>query len=423
MTTYNWDAWQTTFILSLLSNSVADQAVSASSAADAAAQLAKALSSDVDSGISAYLNGDWTVTWGPAVYVDSGQSSPFNATNAAFVAQNSTTNQYVLAIAATDPISTYDWTNEDFNIAPPVSFNRALKTWMGTEGKAEKSGFLTTATVNGVYNVLQNLQDSSGNNLLSYLNSLTASGTAPNITVTGHSLAGALSPVLAVALTQGLLTTAFPANNVTVFPTAGATPGDKAFASFYSNILQPIQGSGASASNSPWQVWNVDLWNQFDIVPSAWQVGTINLIPGYYAQAKGYNGTPEYSALTIAGLYGLATIAETQTAIFDLETQSTVCRLAPAFVSGTGTAAQAWTAWPGCLNGLATATDSFGWQLPAANLAGTSNPPIAWGQIPEDEQKYATALTVKQQIGFQHVATYETLILGSVIFGLQSSNS
>lgn len=413
---YNWDAWQTTFALSLLANSASDTKVAASSAQDAETQLTTLLSTGISTGISTYLNGDWAVTWGPAVFVDSGQTSPYNATNAAYVAYNQQNGRYVLAIAATDPISNYDWSQEDFNITPAVAWNDALKTWTGTKGTDSSAGFLTTATVNGVANVLK--LSAGGHTLLDYLKSLTLSG-QETITVTGHSLAGALSPVVALGLIKGLRTTALSSDVVTAYPTAGATPGDLTFASFYSDTLKPITGTGASASASPWQVWNVDQWNQFDVVPSAWQVDTINLIVSDYQQPKNASGKAEYGLLDIAALKVLAGIAETKTTLFAAEAGDGVGRLAPAFVTGTDSAGEAWTAWPGCLNGAATAQETFAWSV----TQNQTTEVLQWSQMTAAQQQLATPLSPQKQVGFQHVSHYEQLILGSVIFSLSSSSS
>ena len=90
-------------------------------------------------------------------------------------------------------------------------------------------------------------------------------------------------------------------------------------------------------------------------------------------------------------------------------------RLSPAFEVLLPDAATAWVAWPGCLNGQATAQDSFVW-----NLNGSE---VAWGQIPSSQQAQATATLMPLQALYQHVKFYSDFILGPGVFVMPNITS
>lgn len=410
-TSTSFDAWQTTFILSLLSNAASGKVLTSGTQADAVTTFTTDLTADVKAGISTYLNSEWTLAWGPAVYVRA-TAAPYTVTNAAYVAFNQTANRYVLAIAATDPVSLFDWSGEDFDINPAVAFNDAVNTWTGSEGTASNAGHLTQGTVVGIGNVLA--LNPGDQTLLSYLQGVTLSA-GQTFTVTGHSLGGALSPVMAVSLTQ-INSKTFNGKNVLAYPTAGATPGDKSFAKFFSATLPPITGAGASGTNTPWQVWNVDQWNQFDVVPSAWQMDTLNLIiQAYQTPVNTATQQPEYGSTVLNTLTALSLYADTKIGVFFTATGQFPARLSPAFEVLLPDAATAWVAWPGCLNGQATAQDSFVWDLNGSE--------VAWGQIPSSQQAQATATLMPLQALYQHVKFYSDFILGPGVFVMPNITS
>ncbi|GAB4193492.1 MAG: hypothetical protein Tsb002_24000 [Wenzhouxiangellaceae bacterium] len=212
------------------------------------------------------LIGEWQLVWGPAVYQ---VSSSTVADNAMYVAQNKNQpNEFVVAISGTNPISAYGWIVEDIEINPPV-------TWPYGDASPSVKGEITQGTNVGL-NVLLNILNSGGQSLSEYLASqVSASPSALSITVTGHSLGGALSPATALALldTQGI--PLGQANgwdpdsksSISVTPTAGPTPGNKTWRDYYDGRL------GAATDR---------LWNAIDIVPHAWQISMLDQIPTIY---------------------------------------------------------------------------------------------------------------------------------------------
>ena len=124
---------------------------------------------------------------------------------------------------------------EDVVLTPGHMWQQALQTWGNNEKSSSSASSITDGTYVGISNLLN--MTSGGKSLVEYLNTLTP-GTA-TLTVTGHSLGGALSPTLALAFvdpTNPLLSN-WSKSQVNAYPTAGATPGNQAFASYYLDTL------------------------------------------------------------------------------------------------------------------------------------------------------------------------------------------
>jgi hypothetical protein len=111
---------------------------------------------------------------------------------------------------------------------------------------------------------------SPGQNLLEFLEGVIANsgGAPPSIIFTGHSLGGALSPTLALAVSdQAREWVNGNSVMISVEPSAGATPGNQDFSEYYGEQL------GASTTR---------LWNNIDVVPHAWNETMLSEIPSLY---------------------------------------------------------------------------------------------------------------------------------------------
>lgn len=396
-----YDNWQVTFYLSFLSNvgsatiltetlsssqtlAQAQAAAQATLTADLSTAVASALAS---SAVQAEIGNDWTVVWGPEVYVDgpiagsvTATSAQFTTSNAMFVAYSAGSSvgagsqgRYVVAIAGTNPNSVYDWFTEDFTLTPGTTWQTALQTWADNTKTVDTTTnpVITSGTFTGVTNLLGMTSSATGKTLVEYLQSLTPE--TSTLTVTGHSLGGALSPTLALALIDknNPLVSNWPAAQVNAYPTAGATPGNQDFSSyFYTNFT-------ASVATSPWQVWNAVVWNKFDVVPNAWTyqaslaAPNLLLIPGYYLESG------EYGALTCAEI-AAAVLASANHAKPFATTYGAFGHLDQPNATSPVT---------GLLNASVSAADGFSW--------GPNKTAIAW----------------PDQVLYQHVTAYEQLIL------------
>ncbi len=239
------------FILSILSNA-------ASSEGGTEEELQELLTERVTraldkSSIQKYI-GDWDVVWGPVVYKP---NWAIYATNAMYVAKNG--NQYVVAIAGTNPKSILSWL-QDLKI-------RKQKRWPYGE-RGDLNPKISRGTFNGLNHLLQDMK-SSDKTVLEFLQeTVKSSDEEIEIIFTGHSLGGALSPTLALAaFDQKSEWAGEKPFKISVYPSAGPTPGNQDFSTYYDSQL------GNSTKR---------IWNDLDIVPYAWNRTTLAQIPRLY---------------------------------------------------------------------------------------------------------------------------------------------
>ncbi|WP_338847352.1 hypothetical protein V8J88_01375 [Massilia sp. W12] len=215
---------------------------------------------------SQLAGGDWRVVWGPVVY-STKPDSEAEAANAMYVAYSANLAMYVVAIAATNPASIYDWVAEDGDVSPlrmaewPPSLPFSVSTHLPPLGFKP---YISAATARGLSNLLTQMSDPANQGTLqSFLKSKTDANAT--LVFTGHSLAGALSPTLALYLYPDPPSSGW--KNVFVLPTAGASPGNAKFAQLFVSAYPQTAIEGV---NQPYGFWNVDFANQNDVVPHAW---------------------------------------------------------------------------------------------------------------------------------------------------------
>ena len=312
-----YDVYQQTFALSLLSNRASSKS-----------GTAVALQQQLQFELSYYLSGvppisgvtppdpspmpaatdamgDWQLVWGPAVYQNVKDGKPSGVVdNAMYVAYCPNVSfpggpsggmpAYVVAIAATNATSKYDWLVEDFTVSSVVewaTYDPANIVAATGVKPATGTPMISMGTAIGVGHLLQDMSSPTGavqpgTTLQAFL--ATLKPTEPTaIIFTGHSLAGALSPTLALYLKQKGALSQFA--QVLVYPTAGATPGNvdllglQGFvAQFNDTFPSPPSGWSAPVAPPPYQQWNADLWNSFDVIPHAWGLLDIRQIPTLY---------------------------------------------------------------------------------------------------------------------------------------------
>ncbi|NES64998.1 MAG: lipase family protein [Okeania sp. SIO2D1] len=288
------DQEQQVFLLSILSNAASSRKCQDTKGCQE--ELQELLKTDITN----YLNtpsiqqdiGNWDLVWGPVVYQ---VSLTKKAANAMYVAQNG--NQYVVAIAGTNPISFYDWLIEDGSVKRQVS-------WPYGDIPPNLEPKISQGTSIGLNNLLQKMK-SSGQSLLEFLGeTVENSDDEIEIIFTGHSLGGALSPTLALAaFDQKSEWAGEKPFKISVYPSAGPTPGNQDFSTYYDSEL------GNSTTR---------IWNDIDIVPHAWNETMLSEIPSLYQPeiqpgwlVKGFvgiaEGLAEYGNYTqiLPGMLGL----------------------------------------------------------------------------------------------------------------------
>lgn len=180
----------------------------------------------------------WEVVWGPSL--GDGRA------NMMYVAGNTTTNQYAVVVRGTDVMQFVDLF-EDLRTRQQTSYpyldnaniangtNDALGVLQGMQG-------VTSGNFSGSTSLLED-----------FIKTLPTDAT---LYVTGHSLGGCLSTVLAP-----WIATFFTSANIQVFTYAAPTAGDVNFANAFNTMFD------ASASTPR----TFRYFNSIDVVPNAWE--------------------------------------------------------------------------------------------------------------------------------------------------------
>jgi hypothetical protein len=226
------------------------------------AQRLGQLNSDLDrKGLGGVAH--YELAWGPVVY-----QAPRSdvAENVMYVVRNTKQpSRYTIGIAGTNFASPFDFLIED-------SLVGATAPWI--EGKP-RAGRIALGTSIGLH-ILRNLEAvpsipahaKTPLTLRQYLEQQLGTKKG-NVSVTGHSLGGALSPVVGLWLFDHTATD-WPNATIDVYAFAPPTPGDATFARYYARRL----GSRTTR-----------VWNRIDAVPYAWQQQEppqLSQIPGLF---------------------------------------------------------------------------------------------------------------------------------------------
>lgn len=257
MTTYNTN--QTVFSLSLLSNQLADRK---GTKADLTNKLNKDINTIFSNTDMQALLGKWELVWGPVIYQNK-TTDPLVAAyadNTMYVAKETNSENYVIAIAGTNPASFYGWLIEDFNVHTAVP-------WPFSSDAKAKNQMLAKGTSIGIDILNNKMPDSNGQSIQQFVQSLADKGSPVQLHVTGHSLGGALSPALALSIHDQLSASTRANINISVLSSAGPTIGNKELADYYNQRL----GNNTQR-----------FWNKLDMVPHAWEEKQLREIPWLY---------------------------------------------------------------------------------------------------------------------------------------------
>lgn len=223
-------------------------------------------------GVLPPIKDQWQIVWGPAPH-----RLPLAIfdENLMFVVQGTQDpSQYAIVIRGTNPVSITNWVLQDFSIV--------RQTRWPYGGPANPSPKISIGTARGLQSLQKLVPDTglpgAGSTLYQFLASEVQRARASKLTisVTGHSLGGALSPALALWLADTQQMSDHPASppwdpglkaTLEVYPFAGPSPGDQVFASYYNSRL------GARTCR---------VWNEFDVVPHGWEEALLRRLPTLY---------------------------------------------------------------------------------------------------------------------------------------------
>ena len=207
------------------------------------------------------LIGPWKLVWGPGVFQVLPDAIPANTM---FLAEHEETGELLVSIAGTNPFSAYAWFVEDFEVGE-------TRAW--SHGDAPNGAALSMGTLKGLL-ALQGMVPPTGMpganvSLEEFLRErFAAKGGRVELTVSGHSLGGALSPTLGLWLldTQKEWDRHDRAM-ISVYAYAGPTPGNEAFAAYFEARF----GDRAHRIANP-----------LDVVTHAWNVGDLAAVKALY---------------------------------------------------------------------------------------------------------------------------------------------
>jgi hypothetical protein len=208
---------------------------------------------------------NWEIAWGPGVYVKYNGSVPDNVI---FLAFDKTTRRYFLSVAGTNADSIVDWF-QDLDVSTTVQWpwNNAgsevqiasgsmagLSVLMGLKGKACVNGIPVGDAVLLQDYLKQTLQNAG-------------SGTYRFLTG-GHSLGGALAPLLALWLldTHENWDVNTAIQSFESWPSAGPTIGTDGFKTYYNERV----------------LLTTRIHNTLDVVPHAWNKTSLAAIKTLY---------------------------------------------------------------------------------------------------------------------------------------------
>lgn len=211
----------------------------------------------------------WKVVWGPHYFLQ----DAFVPANTMYVAQQldadgNELQVYVVAIAGTNATSNYDQI-EDLDITPtPWPHVRDRRALMVTAG--DLKGF----------EALRTLQVLPGFDLQGWLNLVLLNNKDVTLWFTGHSLAGALSPMLMLALMDPNSdlnqknpltdTSLYRWKQVNLLSVAGPSIGYPEFVEYFNQVFSAGNATAAF------------IWNGNDVVPHAWNNDSMQALTGFY---------------------------------------------------------------------------------------------------------------------------------------------
>ena len=223
--------------------------------------------SSLEEGLATWkpLSNQWELAWGPAVYKY--PFAIFDDNMMYLVKHKAKEDTYAIAIRGTNPIGLMDWLIEDLLVQKMVS-------WPTPDKQSGLKPKISYSTHLGL-NALKKLKPAkglpgAGKNLETFLREAVEKKASKNanISITGHSLGGALAPLLTLWLSDNQ--SRWDSNNDAQLSTvafAGPSPGNKDFATYYESQL------GENTER---------VHNSLDVVPHAWSNSTMKGLLSLY---------------------------------------------------------------------------------------------------------------------------------------------
>lgn len=268
--------------------------------------------------IQGYIGSDWTPVWGPVVVSENPNAKTVVADNTMLLLYSPSQNLFVLGIAGTNIDSTYDWMKEDFSVNTRVLWTDVMGSGFNMPSNAYPKAAIGGGAYTGL-SILLAMTDSNGKTMIQALGDYLGTINQPaQLAVAGHSLGGALAPVMGLYLhdSQQFSNNWNSSGKVTsigIHATAGPTPGEQNFAKYVPYVIaHPISGQATLTYES--------LYNTLDVVPQAWQASTLGNLPTLYeANIQQPNGsTPPETMMGVLAVGAVLNSIDTSSIITEL---------------------------------------------------------------------------------------------------------
>ncbi len=236
------------------------------------------------------INGgtDWQLVWGPVVFTADDTATCIVSDNVMALFYNDSENIFVVSIAGTNTISTYDWFSENFDVSTTVP-------WVNiSDNGAPGDAVISQGAATG-FNILLNMADENDNLMIDALQSfifqLGANQSSLSVAVVGHSLGAALTALMALYMFENVANwnPAGEVADIAAYPTASPTPGDSNFAAYYESLLTVNSGN-----STPCSFTYTHFYNSIDVIPQGWELDMMINMPFLYDNQPGFTslGTP-----------------------------------------------------------------------------------------------------------------------------------
>jgi hypothetical protein len=262
---------------------------------------------------TAYIGTDWVSVWGTIVYSNSPNNEVVVVDNAMGLFYSPSQNLFVIAIAGTNGNSSYDWFSENFKMNTTVAWQDIIGQGGATVPSPYQDAAIATGFATGLDILANKMVDANGKTMLQALNAYLVTNKTQDATlaITGHSLGGALCPVLALYIYQMQQNSTLNWNTtngvttISAFPTAGPTAGESNFAAYYASVVSASEGTFTYLSQ----------YNPLDVVPQAWMLSSMETVPGIYD--SNLMNDPGCAAAPFMGPLVLGMMAETVLKTYD----------------------------------------------------------------------------------------------------------
>lgn len=209
--------------------------------------------------------GEWDVLWGPCVItspVTIHRETRHVTDNAMYVAKLKNEETYFIGISGTNGQSRVGWFDEDFDVKKMLPWKDVNK-----DAKISRGAHTGLQKLLGMSEKLTDGHAGKERNLMSFLSTEVITKENPTVAIGGHSLGGCLAPVLAAEIASQLKGSGL---SIEVYPTAGPTPGNTAFANHLVSVVTKYHAVN----------------NENDLVPLAWNFDGLDALLKNYGQWK-----------------------------------------------------------------------------------------------------------------------------------------